>query len=405
MGRIPNKCTLFGRTFEDVNLSEGQKVLLQLCVLIHAQGASLDNMILILDEPENYLHPEAQIEFIKKIKEVLQNGQIWISTHSIHILSYLETSDIWYMKDGNIKYAGKNPEEVLSGLLGGSEQSERLHDFIGLPSVLAANQFAYECLFPPSVVVTGSDDKQTAQMSTIIKRLKDKKEKVRVLDFGAGKGRLLSAIFDNDNNPTELKNWLDYIAFDEYDVDKSICEDAIKRVYDSSDNRYFNKGNDILGKRDNGSIDIVIMCNVLHEISPNNWLSIFKQDSLINKLLSDNGFLLVVEDTVIPKGERPNTDGFFILNRAELKTIFNISVDDNQFITESHKNDGRLFAHLIPKKYLSNITDDAKKEALNILKSRCIDDIKELRTKTDYRSGKLLGLWSQQLANLIIYLN
>ena len=61
------RCTLFNRFLENANLSDGQKVLLQLCVLIHAQGAALDNMILILDEPENHLHPAAQIEFIKKM--------------------------------------------------------------------------------------------------------------------------------------------------------------------------------------------------------------------------------------------------------------------------------------------------------------------------------------------------
>jgi predicted ATPase len=87
-------CTIFGRDIGNAGLSDGQKVLLQLCVLIHAQGAILDNLILILDEPENHLHPEAQIEFIKKTKEVLKNGQIWIATHSIHILSFLNMTDI-----------------------------------------------------------------------------------------------------------------------------------------------------------------------------------------------------------------------------------------------------------------------------------------------------------------------
>jgi len=402
MGRQANNCTLFGRTLETVNLSDGQNVLLQLCVLIHAQGATLDNMILILDEPENHLHPEAQIEFIKKVKEALTNGQIWIATHSIHILSYLETSDIWYMKDGNIKYAGKNPEDVLSGLLGGEEQIERLQDFIGLPSVLAANQFAYECLFAPNTSLTGPEDKQTKQITTLIENLKDINGNMRILDFGAGKGRLISSILDNSDK-TDLLNWLDYVAYDEYSDDKQICEDAISRVYGTSDKRYFNNKNSILGDRDEKSFDVIIMCNVLHEISPNDWVSVFNNESLIYKILSDNGYLLVVEDTAIPKGERPNSDGFFILNRAELKKLFDIPASNDSFTTESHNDEKRLFAHLISKQHLQKISDISKNETLNILKDKCIEDIKKLKTQTDYRSGKLLGLCSQQLANIIVY--
>ena len=79
---------IFDRDIDNMGLSDGQCVLLQLCIMLHSIGASLDNMILLLDEPENHLHPAAQIEFIKAIMEALKHGQIWIATHSIHILSY-----------------------------------------------------------------------------------------------------------------------------------------------------------------------------------------------------------------------------------------------------------------------------------------------------------------------------
>jgi predicted ATPase len=402
--RIGNKCSVFGRPIELAGLSDGQKVLLQLCVLIHAIGATLNNLILILDEPENHLHPEAQIEFIKKVKEVLKNGQIFIATHSIHILSYLNISDIRYMCDNTIKYAGKTPEKVLNGLLGGKERVEQLHDFLGLPLAFAANQFASECLLPPKVVTTGSEDKQIKQISERIEKLKNESNSIRLLAYGAGKGRLISSIFDNDTNQLGLKEWLDYTAFDKNSSDKSICEDAIARVYGNSDNRYFNDGNEIFGCKDKNSFDMIVMCNVLHEISPTNWLNTFKQDSLISGLLKDDGYLLIIEDTIIPNGELPNSDGFFILGRAEIKHLFNIPETETNFVTKSHSDEKRLFAHLVPKKYLTNITEDSIKTALKLLRDKCINEIEKLRKETDFKSGKLLGLWSQQLANLVIYL-
>jgi ABC-type multidrug transport system ATPase subunit len=403
--RIDNNCSIFDRPIEVANLSDGQKVLLQLCVLIHALGVTLDNLILILDEPENHLHPAAQIEFIRKVKEVLKNGQIWIATHSIHILSFLNTSDIWYMYDNKIKYAGKGPEEVLNGLLGGKEQVEQLHDFLGLPSIFAINQFAYECLFAPNAIITGSEDSQIKQISEIVEKLKDESGIIRLLDYGAGKGRLISSIMENSINQSELCNSLDYIAFDKNNFDKSVCEDAIARVYGNSQNRYFNDNTELLGHKNSSSFDIIVMCNVLHEISPNDWISIFKQGSLIDRLLKDNGYLLIIEDTAIPNGELPNDDGFFILGETEIKYLFNVPVEDSNFITQSYNDKKRLFAYLIQKKYLTNITEASIKEALILLRDKCKEEIKNLQKNTDFKSGKLLGLWSQQLANLVIYLD
>jgi len=327
---IEGYATIFGRDLGNAELSDGQKVLLQLCVQIHAQGASLNNLILILDEPENHLHPEAQIEFIKKTRETLTDGQIWIATHSIHILSYLSMTDIFYMTDGGIKYSGKEPERVLNGLLGGEDNVDNLQTFLASPAMYAANQFAYECLSPPTSAITRPDDKQTTQIATIIEKLKQNKKTITLLDYGAGTGRLLSSFVDNQDDPSSLHTWLDYIAFDKWSDDKTICENAISRAYSDCVNRYFNDREDLQRNMNDKSFDIAVMCNVLHEISPTEWVSTFNEDSLLFRLLSDDGYLLIVEDTAIPNGERPNKDGFFILGGTELKDLFTIPVMSSQ---------------------------------------------------------------------------
>ena len=97
---INGEPTIFGFPLGQANLSDGQKVLIQLCLAIHCQQKSLDDLILFLDEPENHLHPSVIIETIARIINKTPHGQIWISTHSIPLLSPFHPSPIWFMVVG-----------------------------------------------------------------------------------------------------------------------------------------------------------------------------------------------------------------------------------------------------------------------------------------------------------------
>ncbi len=244
--------TLFGFPLGKTDLSEGQKVLLQFCMAIYSQGTKLEDLILVLDEPENYLHPSALIDVLDKIIKCNKNGQIWVATHSIPILAHFDPKYIWYVEDNKISYAGKIPERVLKGLLGDENEIARLQDFISLPAKLASSRYAFECLFEPGSVATGSNDPQTNQMRKILSKL-SKDGKIRVLDYGAGKGRLISNIYDSfENEESALSEVLDYIAFDSFNQDKETCENAISQAYGSSDKRYFNDMQNLLSVYDKG---------------------------------------------------------------------------------------------------------------------------------------------------------
>ena len=80
--------TLFGRPIAQCRLSDGQVALLQWCVALHAQGLSLTEQILLMDEPENHLHPEALIATIERIIAANSQGQIWIATHSVPLIAF-----------------------------------------------------------------------------------------------------------------------------------------------------------------------------------------------------------------------------------------------------------------------------------------------------------------------------
>jgi ABC-type multidrug transport system ATPase subunit len=389
--------TLFGFGLGDAKMSEGQKLLLQYAVAIHSQGGSLDNVILFLDEPENSLHPAAVIETIERIKKCVPDGQIWIATHSIPILAHFDPSCIWYVENGKVSHAGKIPEKVLESLLGGEDEHGRLQDFINLPAVYALNMHAYESLFQPQAVETGKNDPQTLQIRDELKAFLKDNDKIKVLDYGAGKGRLLTSIIEHNNQTKEeFTKWFDYVAYDRFDGDKEHCINTIKHLYDTAEIRYFNDNNKIYEKHDKNSFDVVVMCNVLHEIDPKDWIDLFK--NIIPEMLTENGILLLVEDHEMPIGEKAYQKGYIVLDTTELKDLFNITGGELEY--NDARGDGRLKAHRIKKQHLLNITADTRKKALESLHKKAKGKVLEMRNKElTYVNGKKHGFWLQQYAN------
>ncbi len=397
---INGEATLFGFPIGQTKLSEGQIVLLQLCIAIYSQETALKDLILIMDEPENHLHPSVIIEIIERIKACVSNGQIWIATHSIPLLAHFDPSLIWYVENGKVKHAGKIPEKVLHSLLGDDDEVSKLQDFIGLPAQYATNRYAFDSLFEPQAVNTDNNDPQTYQIRKELLHLSSK-GKLRILDYGAGKGRLISNIVDMDeSNQPKLLESIDYIAYNKFQDDNELCECALIKAYGNSDKRYFNNIDSLLSVYDKGSFGVVIMCNVLHEIDPNGWLDLFRDGGTISKLLSDDGVLLLVEDHQIPVGEKAYQKGFLVLDTPHLKELFKITAADTAFNFSDQNGDGRLKAHCIPKNCLIRIDAGSRLEAIKSLSKTAREKILEIREmEQTYQNGKLHGFWTQQFAN------
>jgi ABC-type cobalamin/Fe3+-siderophores transport system ATPase subunit/SAM-dependent methyltransferase len=397
---INDEATLFGFPMGQSNLSDGQKILLQFCLAIYSQEESLKDLILVLDEPENHLHPSVIIETIEKIQKCVVNGQIWIATHSIPLLAHFDPSLIWFVENNKIGHAGKIPEKVLHSLLGNEDEVARLQDFISLPSQYATSRYAFESLFEPRAVLTDSNDPQSFQIRADLLKL-SKTGTLRVLDYGAGKGRLISNIVDLDEtNKEKLIESIDYIAYDKFPNDKEHCESALVKAYGNYEKRYFNDFTNLLSVYDKGSFDVVIMCNVLHEIDPKDWLKLFQNEGIISSLLSENGMLLLVEDHQIPIGEKAYQKGFLVLDTPQLKDLFKISEKETNFTFTDKKGDGRLKAHQIPKRCLTQIDEASRLSAIKSMSITAREKILEIRDKEkNYQNGKLHGFWTQQFAN------
>lgn len=390
--------SLFGFKIGDAKLSDGQAILLQLCITLYQTTEDLNNYIISIDEPENHMHPSAIIEALNKIIEATKESQVWIATHSLPIIAYLaslpETS-IYYVEDGKVSFAGSTPEKVLEGLLGDEEQIGKLHDFIGLPAQYAINLYAYQCLFEPAVVETGADDPQTNQIKSVLDGLR-KDKSLKLLDYGAGKGRLLANIVETNK---ELLQALDYVAFDKFATNKSYCEEVITSAYEHKPNSYYNSMVDLKAVH-KGSFDVVLLCNVLHEIPPSEWLDLIKS---ITALLNENGILLIVEDSQIPIGEKAHQHGFIVFDEAQIRELFAIG-SANDFISQQHSiGKSRLKAHLIPMKYLANISEKTRKDALKSLNEKAKEEINKLRDldpkSLTFKQGREHAFWVQQFAN------
>ena len=388
--RKNGQAMLFNFPIGQAKLSDGQNILLQLCIALHALEEKLENIILFIDEPENSLHPSILLDTIDRIQEVLSNGQIWIATHSINLLAHVNPLCIWFMEDGSISHAGKVPENVLTGLLGNEERIGELTDFLSLPAQLATIQYAYECLNSPESVLTHKGDRQVQQIYKYL----SKHRPLSLLDFGAGKGRLVTTLFELDREKDiDTQENLDYFAYNIDDEDREICEKNIHTVYNDNKKRHFFSETDLRDNMSKNSCHIVLMTNVFHEIHPDKWSD---EMQLVHHMLTDGGYLMIIEDQVIPKGEKAYKEGFIVLDKAEFKELFKLQ-DYECFL---HPENERLKLHVIPKNALLQVTPESKAQALSSHIEKAKREINSLRSQTpSYANGKKHAFWTQQFTN------
>ncbi len=396
---------LFGMPIAEANLSDGQKVLLQVALSVFFQDGSRDDLIVLLDEPENHLHPSAVIDLVARIKTACPNAQIWISTHSIHLLAVYESSGIWFVQDGKVEFSGAGSCNVLESLLGGDEGANQLVDFLALPTRYAINSFAAQCMMPAGICDTDPSDPQTSQIAQLLRSRVVDGKRLRVMDFGMGKGRLLAALFDRATSEGVLfRDRIDYLGFDYKPSaeDERLCRKRFSLAYGSDVDSYYS-GYGSLERIDSESVDVIVMCNVLHEIDPSDWLKIFGVDGVLSRIIRADGMLMIVEDQVLRVGERAHRFGFLVMDEAELRQLFGMAREDKAFKTFNHeleKYRGRLKAHEIPGMVLRAVTRDTRRDAVLQLKQTADREVREIQGEQyDRAKARAYAFWSHQYVN------
>ncbi len=353
--------------------SPGELMIFYMSVFLSLQKSCNKKRIIILDEPECHLHPKALLKFVKALKESKYFDSIWIATHSLFLIPEFDFNNIIYIENNKISPRNsKIYKNILGDLLG--EDIDRTSQFIASLSQWQYCEYIAECFVEPEVIdVVNSQDEQVLLFLEFIKN----KNKIKVLDFGGGSARLgLSIKQSNSAN-------IDRITYEIYDK---------KPQYEGTDFKVHKSLKSITDK-----YDCVVMMNVLHEIKPDDWASVFAE---IDFLLNEKGYLLFVETAILNKGEMPNETGFLVLDSDELQMLlFSPQKLGSIMIKESQKS----ICIPIPKKLLKNVSSYSVESTIKYLENRILNKIKAEREKNDFTTSRYYAFLTQMYINAKLY--
>lgn len=379
-----------GRLFNYSEFSDGEKSLFAYVLLFFLMSQNknirLKESIIIIDEPELHLHPDAEIDLINGIREIIEDkGQLWIATHSINILSNLNIDEVFMVKEGQIKHPSNTIQrEALSELLKIEERVNKLSEFLTSISDWTYVQFMIECFTNPEVIESSkSNDPQIKSLKELVNLSSGEKKKL-LLDFGAGKGRLFEQV-SQDSKFIEL---VDYSALEPNSELHSTLEmKGISKIYSS------------YSELKNETFDFIVLCNVLHEISIDEWIP------TLNKIISSlkpDGNLIIIEAKSLPKGEQIGRIGYLLLDVEEIQLLFDLNKTPISFAHQGEYQN--ITSIMIPKQNLTVVSKDNLLKTLDRLQANSISEIEKLREigENDSKSnrfGRQTAFLSQQHIN------
>lgn len=374
-----------GRQLQLGELSAGEQVLVSWAILLHRQREWLHGAHLLIDEPENHLHPDVCIRALNALqRDVLgPEGQIWLATHSVPLIAHAGMDSVYFVDNGSIEYAGNQMKKVIDRLLGGEEGRSKLRALLSEADEMAFDAFAAQCLLPPGVASAREGDPQQGQMVRAARDVSGGKENVRILDFAAGRGRLAAALKGAGSSSNRSFTYHAYQdpRFTQPD-ERRECLEQIRCLGQSGPPDTYLL--DTLGRLTvpgADPMDLVVMCNVLHEIPVRDWLREFAS---IYKVLGEDGHLVILEDQLPSVGELPHDNGYVILNELALMALFGSKDAVTCLPTEGK---GRLTAFAIPRRFLLNATPGTIGKALEQVRNHARDAIRHLRdTRAQERS-------------------
>lgn len=392
---------LFGLPLDKAKLSPGQRILLEIATTLAIQDGDAEDLIVMLDEPENHLHPEAIVDVLDQLIAKATRAQLWIATHSVHVIARFEEKALWVVKNGKATRAGRDYQAVLESLVGGRESVEKLSAFLDRPAELGLRQFAVQCLAEPRVADTRPGDAQTVHTRDALLKAAPANTKVAVLDFGMGYGRLLSELA-----ASPAKERFEYYGWDHEAAKDDLRQQSIARIDDfhpgQGVHRYFTGFEQLQPLA--GLIDAVVLCNALHEIPVEDWASkLFGPNGAITSVLKPTGHLYVVEDQILAVGEHAHECGFLVLDQDELRALFATASVEATIVTIPHKAEAlknRVKAHRIAQPVLKNCTKATVASAVSRLQESAMERAREISTqRRTLAFGREYCFWTQQHFN------
>lgn len=166
-------------------LSEGEQQTIIIRGLVEL--LSMENTLFLFDEPDTYLHPSWQRNFIESINDLSKNAednnsQFIITTHSPQLLSNADpaNSDVQIMEDGEIvkvtpKYYGRDISTILYEMMGVERRNKKVAKLLSVlfnhieDEELGKSKIEYEKL----VAILGEDDPAIVRAKTQLDYLQE----------------------------------------------------------------------------------------------------------------------------------------------------------------------------------------------------------------------------------------
>lgn len=401
---------------EQLALSDGQNQLLRWAVLIHSRKLEKLRIPILIDEPEQHLHPEAVIKLLDMLMTHAPEAQFWIATHSLPLIAHLAAAQpraVWCCENGQFSRARGDFARVTQSLFGGQDGPEKLADFCAEPERFALRTYAAECLIEPVSLPFKANDPQLAQIWARLNSKQDGKP-LAVVDFGAGKARLLDGLAEQcEAQGKKLSEVFSYFALEITEVTRLVCAQRVARHYDDDIVRVFATLHDAHLELGAASIDVVVLSNVLHEIELKYWRAEVFGDSSLYAMFAQDGVVLVVEDTELPIGELAHEFGYLILDSQALAALFgidDIAGSNGQFASyHADRHHQRLQATVIAQQLLKQVSDSSIMAALILQKRLVMERLRTLRVvdpaaRLSYMEGRKHAFLAHHLTNLTLAL-
>jgi predicted ATPase/SAM-dependent methyltransferase len=320
--------------------SPGQRCLLYMSFVLGVliSHRPTHSLYILLDEPDQHLHPLVTNDFITQLNSKLPNSKLWIATHSVHIMAMddFKFNEIIHVENNEIQSPNsKMYDDICETMV----DTKGMRKFIELSGMYGFYGFFKECFEEPDS--ESEIDAESDSMAKIKQEIRGYNIS-KVLDYGAGKGRFYKLLADISN--------IDYYAYDHDNRNHN----ELKQLLDS--NHIYSKDIPPVGK-----FDVILLINTLHEIPHCDWAAVLET---IKNLLTESGYLFFCETVPLITGEFIENTGFLVLGVDEQKVLFGdrvspLRLDDK---TENGEllREGKLHFSKVLREEIPNLIDDDK---------------------------------------------
>lgn len=224
--------------------------------------------VVLMDNPETYLHPACQEPLLKQVFDLLPEAQVFVASHSLRLLYHREPKSVFWMSREmatgsgdleikSLRELGGKARNAFYELYGNDPSSAILSLLYSLDSP-EYFKFLLETALDPAIVSRPdpSRDKQMVAVRTDINFRRD----CVVLDYGSGHGDLLEALMDWK----VTGGLLTYVAVDKEEpplLDERLSKARAQGAV-SAESRVASELSEAPRE-----CDVVVLCNVCHEIS------------------------------------------------------------------------------------------------------------------------------------------